>query len=117
MSFTLRFSKRSLADIERTLDYTLRQFGLSKYAEYKELIRQALSDIAADPTRAPAKLRPELHPQARTFPISRQSRSARHYFLYRIARDRFIDIGRLLHDSMDLRRHLPEGFGPEQPRE
>jgi plasmid stabilization system protein ParE len=99
MSDTLRISDRAARDIEGALAYTLDQFGARKQSIYRALIRDALTDIAADPDRAPAKRRPELHPDARTFHIARRGRPARHFFLYR-----------LLHDSMDLQRHLPHGF-------
>ena len=110
MSFTLRFSRTAVRDIEEILAYTLTHFGARKHEQYKALIRQALRDIAADPDRSPAKRRPELHRDVRTFHIARQGRRARHFLLYRVVGDRFIDIGRLLHDSMDLKRHLPPGF-------
>lgn len=115
MSFTLRFSNRAVQDIENVLAYTLAHFGSRKHEEYKTLIREALSDIASDPHRAAAKRRPEIHPDARTFHIGRRGRRARHFFLYRVASDQFVDIGRLLHDSMELPRHLPDGFGHIEP--
>lgn len=31
---------------------------------------------------------------------------------YRVVGDQYIDIGRLLHDSMEMTRHLPDGFSP-----
>jgi len=106
----LRFSNRAIQDIEQVLAYTLTQFGDSKYEEYKELIRKALTDIAADPNRRPARRRPELHRDAWTFHIARRGKRARHFFLYRVMGEEFIDVGRLLHDSMDLEGNLPDGF-------
>jgi toxin ParE1/3/4 len=110
----LRLAKRAVGDIEGVLAYTLEQFGERKHQQYKELIAQALADIVANPEAPPAKYRPEIHPDAWTFHIGRSRRRARHFFLYRIAGDRFIDIGRFLHDSMDLRRHLPDDFAAEE---
>jgi toxin ParE1/3/4 len=110
MSFTLRFSPRAVQDIEDVLAYTAGQFGLRKYDEYRELIRQALADLAADPSRPPARCRPELQKEAWTFHIARRGRRARHFFIYRIVGSRYVDIGRLLHDSMDIQRHLPNEF-------
>lgn len=97
MSHTLRISNRAARDIEEVLAYTLAQFGARKRAEYRALIRDALADIAADPHRAPAKHRPELHPGARTFHIARRGKRARHFLLYRVIGDEFVDVGRLLH--------------------
>jgi plasmid stabilization system protein ParE len=76
----LRFSKRAVQDIEHVLAYTLKRFGEVKHHQYKELIRQALADIAADPKQAPAKSRPELRKDARTFHIARLGKHARFFF-------------------------------------
>lgn len=109
--FKLRFSKHAVQDIADVLGYTLTQFGEQKFREYQELIRKALTDIAANPDLAQAKHRPELHVDARTFHIARPGKRARHFFIYRV-KGEFIDIARLLHDSMDLRRHLPDDIDP-----
>jgi toxin ParE1/3/4 len=106
----LRFSKDAVADIEQVLNHTLRRFGAIKHSQYKELIRKALAEIAANPSGWPAQQRPEIHRDARVFHIGRRGKPARHFFLYRIAGDEFVDIGRLLHDSMDIRLHSPDGF-------
>ena len=111
MSFRLRISTAAVRDIEQVLAHTLQEFGLRQYEQYKDLIRTALADIVANPNR-PSARRPELHPDARTFHLARPGRDARHFLLYRVVGE-FVDVGRLLHDSMDLRRHLPKGFGPK----
>jgi toxin ParE1/3/4 len=100
--------------MEAVLAYTLEHFGERKCEQYKSLIRQALADIAADPHRPGAKHRPEIHTEARTFHISRRGKPARHIMLYRITGEHYVDVGRLLHDSMELNRHLPDGFESEE---
>ena len=90
--------------------FTLEQFGPKQHKRYQQIIGNALAEIAADPEDIHAKRRPEIHPQARTMHLARQGRPARHFFLYRVVNDQFVDIGRLLHDSMEIRRHLPAGF-------
>lgn len=114
MRHKLRFSPQAVRDIEEALEYTLEQFGERKQEQYKDLIRLALADIAVNPDDPRAKRRPELHPDARTFHLSRRGMHARHFLLYRVTADRHVDIGRLLHDSMDLARHVPEGFGADE---
>lgn len=110
MSFTLRFSALAIRDIESVLAYTRERFGNQAEEKYRSLIREALLDISSDPHRAPAKHRPEIHADARTFHISRRGGKARHFFLYRIVDRGFVDVGRFLHDSMDLARHLPPDY-------
>ena len=110
MKYTLRISMRAVRDMQNALAHTRERFGERKHDQYKRLIRDALKAIATHPDRPPAKRRPELHPDARTFHIARRGKRARHFFIYRVSEDRFIDIARLLHDSMDLEQHLSEGF-------
>jgi toxin ParE1/3/4 len=110
MRHKLRFSRAAIRDMEAVLAYTLERFGERKCEQYKFLIRQALADVAADPHHHNARHRPEIHPDARTFHISRRGKPARHFLLYRITAEHYVDIGRLLHDSMELNRHLPDGF-------
>src|SRR5438093_13629627 len=98
MSIKLRFSSDAVRDIEEVLAHTQEQFGERQRERYKALIRDALADIGHDPEAPPAKRRPEIHRDARTFHLSRRGRHARHYFLYRIVESegqRFVQIGRL----------------------
>jgi len=112
MAHELRFSPGAIEDIEEVLLYTLARFGERKYMEYAELIRLALEDIRANPDQIPPKRRPQIHLDARTFHIARRGRAARHFLLYRIVGEEFVDVGRLLHDAMDLHLHLPGGYAP-----
>lgn len=86
---------------------------------YKALIKQALLDVGSDPERPGSKERPEIMIEgARTYHLgfsrSRVSgpsvKTPRHFLLYRHLDERVIEVGRILHDSRDLQRHLPEGY-------
>jgi toxin ParE1/3/4 len=98
-------------DIEGVLARTLEQFGFRKYSEYKELIHEAIVRLAEDPEGPPARRRTEIHADARTLHIAQRARRARHLLLYRIGKYGVVEIARLLHDSMEPRRHLPSEFG------
>jgi toxin ParE1/3/4 len=113
VKYKLRFSKQAVQDIADALDFTLAQFGEKQRRRYQQFIRDALAAIAVDPENVHAKRRPEIHRDARTMHLARRGRHARHLFLYRVVSDQFVDIGRLLHDSMEVRRHLPPGFDAE----
>ena len=67
--------------------------------------------------------RPEITDTARTYHL-RHSRDPvnksiervqhlRHFLLFRISGDGMVEIGRVLHDAMDLERNLPEGSRQE----
>jgi len=77
------------------------------------LITLARDQILSDPDAPPAKRRPDLHPDARVFPISRPGRRARHVFVYRPAGEGVIEVARFLYDAADLPRHLPESYQAE----
>jgi len=93
-------------------------FGAAARRRYEALIVQALRDISADPNCAGVKQRDDLRPSLRTYHLANSRRAARnsagivraprHLILFRIAGPDVIDISRLLHDSMDLPRHVPD---------
>jgi toxin ParE1/3/4 len=110
MKYALRFSTKAVRDISEVLDFTVQQFGEKQRGIYQQIVRDALEELAADPENPRSKRRPEIHPDARTMHLARRGKRARHLFLYRIKNSRFVDIARLLHDSMEIRRHLPPDF-------
>jgi toxin ParE1/3/4 len=110
MKWYIKLSSVAKSDIESALDWTVREFGESKHDEYVDLIGLALSEIAVEPDGLGARKGPELHRDARVFHIGRPGKRARHLLVYRIRPGGVVEVARLLHDAMDLKRHLPEGF-------
>jgi toxin ParE1/3/4 len=51
--------------------------------------------------------REEIRPNIRTLHVARHGRRGRHFIMYRAALDHVIEVVRILHDAMDLARHLP----------
>jgi toxin ParE1/3/4 len=106
-------------DIAGILKRSLREFGMDAAVRYRALIRQALRDIENDHEWPGSVERPELMVDgARTYHISlSRDRVAsgrvkypRHFVLYRQRPDGAIDVARILHDSCDLDRHIPEDY-------
>jgi toxin ParE1/3/4 len=108
MSHRIKLSRKARKDIENALAWSLDQFGERQHDAYQELIREALVEIADDPTAPPARERPEIRKGIWTFHIARRGRHARHLFVYRLKRNGEVDIVRFLHDAMDLPQHLPK---------
>lgn len=114
---------RALQDIEDILAHSELEFGETTRDRYQLLIRTALLELARDPNRAGVISRSELAPQARTYhlamsrnrmPRGQRIRRPRHLLVFRtIGRDA-IEIGRVLHDTMELARHLPLGYAVEE---
>jgi toxin ParE1/3/4 len=113
MKWQIKLSSKARLDIQGALEWTLSNFGQKKHDEYLELIGLALNDIGVDPKSVRARQRPELHRDAWVIHIGRRGKKARHLFIYRIHLNGQVEVGRFLHDSMDLQRHLSEGFDPD----
>jgi len=110
VTWTVKLSGPARLDIAQALEWTLEHFGQQKHDQYVQLIGQAIKQIAKSPQGPRSQSRPMIHADARTMHIARPGKRARHFFLYRMHNTGTIDIGRFLHDAMDLSSHLPEGF-------
>ncbi|HUI53982.1 MAG TPA: type II toxin-antitoxin system RelE/ParE family toxin [Bryobacteraceae bacterium] len=105
-------------DIRETLIWSQEQFGKRAAARYRELLKQALRDIAADPERPGSQERRDLASGVRTYHLllSRDRargnlgavKKPRHFLVYRSRGNNVLEIIRVLHDARDLVRHLAE---------
>lgn len=102
-------------DIEDILQWSEAEFGKAAATRYEALICQALRDVQADPVRPGAKARPDLAPHAYVYHLSfsrdrvvgEKVRMPRHFVLYRFSSST-VEFARILHDSRDFARHVPE---------
>ena len=109
-SWTVRLTAAAEADFEEILRWTMDQFGEAQARIYAETISEALNDLAAGPTIVGARKRDDILKGIFTRHVARKGRKGRHFVMFRIGRapDReVIEVLRLLHDAMDLQRHLP----------
>lgn len=116
-----RLSKPALEDLLQILVYTEEHFGKAARERYEDLILTALMDLAAEPERHGSRAQPELGAGVRVYhlrysrdrgsPRSGRVRFPRHVILYRQISPAVLGVGRLLHDAMDLERHVRSDFG------
>ena len=102
-------------DIASILGWTHEMFGRKARLRYEALLVRAIIDITEKPDRAGSHERPEIAAGLRTYHISYSRnrvtaavgrvKRPRHFVLYRVGNDGRVDIGRVLHDSMDIERH------------
>ncbi len=114
----IRLSARAQADIAAVLRRSDAEFGASARQRCAALIATALRDLASDPLCVGACERPELgdgvlsdylhFSRHRVDATAGLVRRPRHLLLYRLEADGVVAIGRLLHDVMELSRHLPD---------
>ena len=109
-SWTVRLSSAAEADYQQILRWTVENFGTAQARHYANTLSSALKALSPGPAIIGVKERPEIGNNIRTLHVARNGRKGRHFIMFRVGsiqgRD-VIDVLRLLHDSMDLERHLP----------
>lgn len=113
-------------DISSILAWTHERFGEQARLRYEALLVQAIVDVGEDPERVGSATREEIATNGRTYHLfhSRNRvakaigrvRRPRHFLVYRFTTKDFIEIGRVLHDSMDLLAHLPPNYRASSDR-
>ena len=109
-SWTVRLAAAAEADYLQILRWTAENFGSAQARVYAETLASALKTLAAGPHILGVKERPEIGSNIRTLHVARNGRKGRHFIMFRVGgaeEENQIDVLRLLHDSMDLERHLP----------
>ena len=111
-------------DIASILAWTEANFGPPVVRRYGKLIATAIEQVAANPELAGSRQRPEIADHCRFYHLFFSRKSAgragdrigrpRHFLLYRVTESGIVEIGRVLHDSMDLKAHLPEEYRRSQ---
>lgn len=103
----IRLGAAAELDLANILKWAAENFGARRSRLYRDTLIRAIGELANGPDVAGAKARDEIMRGLRTLHVARHGRRGRHILLYRVAPARIIEIGRILHDSMDLPRHLP----------
>ena len=111
----VRLAAAAEADIQDILRWTLEQFGPSQAKSYAGTLSASLEALAVGSAVTGAKARNDIAKGLFTLHVTRDGRKGRHFVMFRIGRDQgheVIDVLRVLHDAMDLPRHLPPMDGP-----
>ncbi|MGE0725205.1 MAG: type II toxin-antitoxin system RelE/ParE family toxin [Alphaproteobacteria bacterium] len=106
-------SARARSDYRQVLRWSESRFGDAQARRYAELLADAVASLSAGPDVAGAKRREDLVAGVRTLHVARGGHRARHLVVFRVedADARVIAVLRLLHDAIDIVRHLP----PDDP--
>ena len=108
--WTVRLSAAAEADYRQILRWTVENFGSAQARNYADTLSSALKALNAGPAIIGVKERPEIGNNIHTLHVARKGRKGRHFLMFRVGNiqgQNVIDVLRLLHDSMDLKRHLP----------
>ena len=117
-----RLADAAQADVINILAWTHEQFGEAARLRYESLIVAALRHVATQPDRPGSVARPELGMGLRSWHLrlcrdhvgtgAEVVRRPRHFLVYRTEPSVLV-VGRVLHDAMELARHL----NPDTSRE
>jgi toxin ParE1/3/4 len=105
-------------DIAHILEWTHLHFGESARLRYQRLLIRAILDVAENPNLIGSIRQEGLAVDARMYhlvnsrkhihPAGQRVKQPRHFLVYRV-RD-IIEVGRVLHESAQFTRHLPEDY-------
>lgn len=105
-SWSPRLSAAAETDLREIIRWTTRQFGAAQARSYRQTILSAIRALENGPEAPGSKARDEIMPGVRTLHVARNGRRGRHFLIYKTSGSSIV-ILRVLHDSMELARHLP----------
>jgi len=103
----VRLGAAAEVDFANILKWTTENFGARQSRVYRDTLVQAIGELADGPDVASSKTRDEIAAGLRTLHVARRGRRGSHFLMYRVASKSTVEIVRILHDRMDLRRHVP----------
>ncbi len=101
------FGHLASQDYVGIVKWTIQTFGAHQAEIYTFTLDKALDSLNAGPDILGVEKRDDLGQGICTLHVAREGRKGRHFVVFRITDERTIEVIRLLHDSMDLPRHLP----------
>jgi toxin ParE1/3/4 len=108
--WAVRLSAAAEADLQDILRGTTARIGAAQARTYAATLSSALEALTAGPALVGARVRDEIAEGLFTLHVARAGRKGRHFVMFRVGRDperKIVEVLRLLHDAMDLPRHLP----------
>jgi|SRR5215468_10431750 len=110
-TWRVRLGAAAELDFANILKWTTENFGAQQSRIYRDTLVRAISELADGPDAAGSKAPDEIMPGLRTLHVARRGRRGRHFLMYRVTAKRTIEIVRILHDTMELQRHIPFATG------
>ena len=105
----IRLTATAESDLRNILRWTARQFGHAQAHVYSETLTRAIQALTDGPHVDGSQQRDSIARGLMTLHVARNGRKGRHFVLYQVSKTTeapTIEVLRLLHDSMDLARHV-----------
>jgi toxin ParE1/3/4 len=114
-AWVVRLAPAAEADLLGILRWTEASFGARQAARYAATIVVALTALRAGPQTVGARARDEVGESVFTLHVAPNRRKGRHVLVWRaVVRDgrQVVEVARILHDRMDLSRHIADEEPP-----
>lgn len=111
----VRLGAAAELDFANIVKWTTETFGARQSRVYRKILVQAIGELAEGPEVAGSRARDEIMPGLRTIHVARHGRRGSHFLMYRVAPNTTIEVIRILHERMDLQRHIP--IAPDEATE
>jgi len=102
----VRLTQQAERDLYNILRWTAENLGACQAENYAETIMLAIEALGDGPDIPGVKDRDELAQGVRVLHVARHGRKGRHFVVFRGAEEQIVEVLRLLHDSMELTRHI-----------
>jgi toxin ParE1/3/4 len=105
----MRLAASAEEDFREILRWTAEQFGEAQAHSYARTLSAAIEALAEGPSVVGARMRDDVCNGLFTLHVARGGRKWRHLVMFQVGRDRdrdVIQVLRIVHDSMDLPRHV-----------
>jgi toxin ParE1/3/4 len=99
----VRISDAARDDLGEIMRWTTENFGAEQARRYKSVILATADELSGGPEPLGHRVVGGL----RALYVARRGRRGRHFLLYRVLDETTIEVSRILHDQMDLQRHVP----------
>jgi toxin ParE1/3/4 len=109
LAWQVRLASQAEQDLFDIILWTAENFGTKQAEHYAATIALAIEALHYGPEILGFKVRDEIGMGVRTLHAARQGRKGRYFVAFSVSEGHIINVLRLLHDSIDLAIHLPEG--------
>lgn len=106
-TWRIRLTDQAEHDLVDIVRWTAQNFGARQAEYYAEPITLAIEALNDGPQILGSKARDEIALGVRTLYVARNGRKGRHFVVFKVSDADVLEVLRLLHDSMQLTRHLP----------
>ena len=107
LAWQVRLASQAEQDLLEVTRWTTENFVTVQAEQYAETISLAIEALHDGPEILEAKVRDEIGVGIQSLHVTRQGRKGRHFVAFSVSEGHIINVLRLLHDSMDLAKHLP----------